>query len=195
MYSQLLEEDVKIRKFIRTKLREGGVDRIDIERDPESVKVMISTSKPGVIIGRGGGGIEELKKQIKNKFFASRTVNLNIVIQEVSKPDLSAELVKQNIIEQLEKRIPFRRAVKRVMSSVNGAGAKGVKVVVAGRLNGAAIARTELFVEGSIPLQTLRADIDYSRGAAHTTYGAVGVKVWIYKGEVFKKQAKKTGKI
>jgi len=190
-YSQFLEEDVKIRVYLRKKLKSGGVARIDIERGTESVKVIVHTSKPGIVIGRGGGGIENIKEEIKKKFFASRKVNLNIVIQEIEKPELSAELVKQNVIEQLEKRIPFRRAVKRVMSSVMTSGAKGIKVVVAGRLNGVQIARCELFSEGSVPLQTLRADIDYSRGAAHTTYGAVGVKVWIYKGEVFEKDTKK----
>ncbi|MFH1597473.1 MAG: 30S ribosomal protein S3 [Patescibacteria group bacterium] len=189
-YSQFLEEDVTIRKHIQKKLRNGGVARVDIERGRESIKIMIHTSKPGVIIGRGGGGIEELKTTIKKIFFANRKISINIVIQEVSKPELSAELVKQNIIDQLEKRIPFRRAIKRTMATVTSSGAKGVKVVVSGRLNGASIARSELFVEGSIPLQTLRADIDYSRGAANTTYGSVGVKVWIYKGEVFKKDKK-----
>jgi len=189
-YSQFLEEDVKIRKWFQKKLKDGGVARIDIERGPDNIKVIIHTAKPGIIIGRGGGGIEEIRREIKEKFFSNRKITINIVIQEVAKPELSAELVKQNIVDQLEKRIPFRRAVKRTMSSVISAGALGVKVLVAGRLNGVAIARSELFVEGKIPLQTLRADIDYSRGAAYTTYGAVGVKVWIYKGEVFKKDIK-----
>ncbi|MBU1148820.1 30S ribosomal protein S3 [Patescibacteria group bacterium] len=199
-FAQFLEEDVKIRKYIRTKLKTGGVARVDIERGPENVKVIIHTSKPGIIIGRGGGGIEEIKNDLQKKFFVNRKIALNIVIQEVSKPDLSAELVMQNIIEQLEKRIPFRRAIKRAISSVMAAKALGIKVMVSGRLNGVSISRSELFVEGKIPLQTMRADIDYTRGAARTTYGAVGVKVWIYKGEVFAKDSKEsatnqTGKI
>ncbi len=199
-YSQFLEEDVKIRRYIEKKLRSSGVARVDIERGTGNIKVIIHTSKPGIIIGRGGGGIEQLKKEIKKNFFASKKMALNIVIQEISKPELSAELIMQNIIDQLEKRIPFRRAIKRAISSVMSSGAEGVKVLVSGRLNGVQIARSELFVEGKIPLQTLRAEIDYTRGAAHTTYGAVGVKVWIYKGEVFakdKKEAEETkiGKI
>ena len=199
-YSKFLEEDIRIRKYCQQKLKSGGVARVDIERGPGNIKVIITTSKPGVIIGRGGGGVEEIKKEIAQKFFANKKISINIAIQEVDKPELSAELVKQNIIEQLEKRIPFRRAIKRAISSVRGAGAQGVKVVDSGRLNGAAIARSELFVEGKIPLQTLRAKIDYSRGAAHTTYGSVGVKVWIYTGEVFDQDKKDdtnkmTGKI
>lgn len=185
-YSELLEQDIKIRRYINKKFKEAGVALVEIIRSGGAVEVNLHTSKPGLIIGRGGAGADELKKEIKKQFLPKKT-NLNLNIHEVSKPYLSGQLVCQNIIEQLEKRIPFRRVAKRAVDQVMQAGAKGVKIIVGGRLNGAEIARKEKFSQGSIPLHTLRADIDYARGAARTTYGAVGVKVWIYRGEVFQK--------
>jgi len=183
-YAKFLELDIKIRKYIQNKLKEAGVANIEIERSGSNVVVNIFTSKPGVVIGRGGTGAEELKKDLEKKLVGKKNV-LRLNIQEVPKPYLNAQLVCQSIIDQLEKRIPFRRTSKQAIDQVRRAGAKGAKVIVGGRLDGAEIARQESFSSGSIPLHTLRADIDYARGAAHTTYGAVGVKVWIYKGEIF----------
>jgi len=192
-YDVQLREDITIRKFLEKELRQAAIDSIIIERTAANLNVNIFTGKPGVIIGRGGTGAEELKKKIKKQFFASKKVSINLNIKEVSKPALSARIVMMDIIFDLEKRVPFRRAVKGAIGRVERAGAKGVKVIVGGRLNGAEIARSENFSSGSIPLHTLRADIDYCRGAAHTIYGAIGVKVWIYKGEVLpeKKEVKK----
>src|SRR3989338_8602954 len=185
-YIKFLHEDMVIKKFLKTELREAAVERIEIERSANVVTVIIHTAKPGIIIGRGGQGVEELKKKIKTKILKSK-VNLNLTIKEVKNPNVSAELVLQSMVTDLEKRIPFRRVMKQAIGRVEKSSALGVKVVVAGRLNGAEIARTESLSSGSLPLHTLRADIDYSRGAARTTYGAIGVKVWIYKGERFKK--------
>ena len=185
-YIKFLHEDMVIKKFLKTELREAAVERIEIERSANVVTVIIHTAKPGIIIGRGGQGVEELKKKIKTKILKSK-VHLNLTIKEVKNPNVSAELVLQSMVTDLEKRIPFRRVMKQAIGRVEKSSALGVKVVVAGRLNGAEIARTESLSSGSLPLHTLRADIDYSRGAARTTYGAIGVKVWIYKGERFKK--------
>lgn len=186
-FAKLLQQDILIRKFIKQTLKEAAVAEVEIERFPSAVTVIIHSAKPGIIIGRGGQGVEELKKKIKSKFLDKKS-SLNINIQEISNPNLSAELICQSIIFDLEKRFPYRRVMKQAIGRVEKTEAKGVKVVVAGRLNGAEIARTETLASGSLPLHTLRADIDYSRGVARTTYGAVGVKVWIYKGEVFKKE-------
>ncbi|MFA6098786.1 MAG: 30S ribosomal protein S3 [Patescibacteria group bacterium] len=185
-YAAYLEQDIRIRKWLAVRLKEAGVANIDVERSGDEITLNLYTSKPGIVIGRGGAGAEDLKKEIRKKFLQKKS-KLNLNIHEVSNPFTSAQLVSQNIIEQLEKRIPFRRAIKRSIEQVIQAGAKGVKILVGGRLNGAEIARKEKFSQGSIPLHTLRADIDYARGAAHTTYGLVGVKVWIYKGQIFKK--------
>ncbi len=185
-YTTFLEQDIRIRKYLMKKLKDAGVSSINVERSASGITVNLYTSKPGIVIGRGGTGADELKQEIQKQFLDKKTkVTLNI--HEVQKPFLDAQLVAQGIIEQLEKRIPFRRAAKRSMEQVMQAGAKGVKIIVKGRLNGAEIARDEKFGEGSVPLHTLRADIDYARGAAHTTYGMVGVKVWIYRGEIFEK--------
>ena len=184
-FAALLMQDTKLRKFIRTKLRDGGVSRVEIRRSSDQIVFHIRTSKPGVIIGRSGSGIEELKKQLKRKFFGSQKINIQIEVEEVRQPDADAELVMQGIVFQLEKRIPFRRAMKRAIEQVMMAGAKGVKIIVSGRLNGSEIARVETLSQGSVPTHTLRANIDYSRGAAKTIYGTIGVKVWIYLGEVF----------
>lgn len=184
-FADLLQQDVMIRKFLKKKLKDSGVSRIEIRRSNEQLNLLIRTSKPGVIIGRSGSGIELTKKQLKQKFFGSKKINISMEIEEVRQPDLDAELVAQNIIYQLEKRVPFRRAMKRSIEQVMAAGALGVKIICAGRLNGVEIARTETLSEGSVPTHTLRANIDYSRAAAHTLYGAIGIKVWIYKGQVF----------
>lgn len=182
--SAYLEQDVRIRSYLDEKLRTAGLANVEIQRSANTVTVTIHTSKTGVVIGRGGKGIEAIKKDIQQKLLGDRFV-LQITIQEVARPELSARLVARNIADQLEKRIPFRRAIKRVIEQVQTAGAKGVKIIASGRLNGAEIARTETFQQGKLPLHTLRADIDFSRETARTTYGAVGVKVWIYKGDIF----------
>lgn len=189
-----LRQDLSIRKFLKGKLKDSGVASIDIERSGQNLTIIIHAVKPGVIIGRSGVGIEDLKNALKKNILNKETlktptkVNLNINILEVDKPNLNAQIVLDNIIADLEKRIPFRRTMKQSISRVMRAGAKGVKVNISGRLNGAEIARDEVLSEGEIPLHTLRADIDYSRGAAQTIYGKIGVKVWIYKGEVFNKK-------
>lgn len=184
-FASYLRQDVTIRRALKKKLRNSGVSRIEIRRSSKKIDIIIATSKPGVIIGRSGAGVEELKRLVKHDYFGSEKIAIGIEIQEVRRPDLDSELVMQNIINQLEKRIPFRRAMKRAIESVMSAGAKGVKIICSGRLNGAEIARTETLVQGSVPTHTLRADIDYARGAAHTIYGAIGIKVWIYRGQVF----------
>jgi len=200
-FSEFLKQDINIRKFLKKKLKEAGVSKIEIERSSEKVNVIIYAVRPGVIIGRAGVGIEELKTELlKNIFNKTKTsipgkITLNINIMEVDKPNLDANVVLDNIINDLEKRIAYRRVMKQALGRVMRAGAKGVKVIVAGRLNGAEIARTETLTEGMIPLHTLRADIDYARGAAYTIYGKIGVKVWIYKGEIFEKDIKKDNKV
>lgn len=185
-YAKLLEQDLLIKKFLKTELKAAAVAEIEIERSAGSVTVVIHSAKPGVIIGRGGQGVEDLKKKIKQKFLANKT-NVNINIKEINNPNLSAELLMQQIAADLEKRMPYRRVMKQAIGRVEKTDAKGVKIMIAGRLNGADIARTETLGSGSLPLHTLRADIDYSRGVARTIYGAIGIKVWIYKGEVFRK--------
>ncbi|MDP4092440.1 MAG: 30S ribosomal protein S3 [Bacillota bacterium] len=179
-FSEFLVEDFKIRKFIKKKLFISGVARIEIERAANKVKVNVNTAKPGLVIGKGGTGIEELRKELEKMTGKNVLVN----ISEIKSPELDAQLVAENIASQLEKRISFRRAMKQAMSRTMKMGAKGIKTSVSGRLGGAEIARTEHYHEGTIPLQTLRADIDYGFTEANTTYGKLGVKVWIYKGEV-----------
>lgn len=183
-YASLLEQDTKIRTFLRKKLKGARVSNIDIERSRSSVKVIIFTARPGVIIGRGGAGLDDLKKGIQ-KCIAENRLELNV--QEIKRPDLEAWIVSEGIIDQLEKRIPFRKAMKRAVAQVMEAGAQGVRISVAGRLNGAEIARTEVLAQGKIPLQTLRADIDFAKDIARTTYGVIGVKVWIYRGKIFER--------
>lgn len=185
-YATNLHEDVKMRKLIKKKLYAAGVSRIEIERSLNRVKVTVHTAKPGMVIGRGGSGIEDLRKTLKN--LTGKTIDVNVA--EIRQAELDATLVAENIAAQLEKRIAFRRAMKQSVMRTMRMGAKGIKVMVGGRLGGAEIARTESYREGSIPLHTLRADIDYGTAEAHTTYGVIGVKVWIYKGEILP-QAKK----
>ena len=181
-FANNLVEDFKLRKMLKEKYYSTGISHIDIERSANRITVNIFTAKPGMIIGRGGAGIESLKKDIET--FLGKPANLNIM--EIKVPETNAQLVAENIAQQLEKRISFRRAMKQSMQRSMKAGAKGMKCSVGGRLGGADIARTEHYHEGTIPLQTLRADIDYGFAEAATTYGRIGVKVWVYKGEVLK---------
>ena len=180
-FSNNLIEDYKLRKMLKEKLDASGVSSIDIERSASKVTVTIHTAKPGIVIGRGGAGVEALKKEIEA--FTGKAVSLNIM--EIKLPDADAQLVAENIAQQLEKRVSFRRAMKQMIGrAMKTPGVKGIKTKVSGRLGGADIARSEGYHEGSIPLQTLRADIDYGFAEAKTTYGRIGVKVWIYKGQV-----------
>ncbi|MFA6410548.1 MAG: 30S ribosomal protein S3 [Candidatus Buchananbacteria bacterium] len=189
-YARFLRQDILLKKFLRKELKEAAVAKIEIERSATVTTVIIYSAKPGVIIGRGGQGVEELKKKIKTQFLDAKS-SLNINIKEVTNPNSVSELIVQSIIADIEKRIPYRRAMKQSIGKVNKTDAKGIKIIISGRLNGAEIARTETLTSGSLPLHTLRADIDYARGVARTTYGAIGVKVWIYKGQVFKKDKEK----
>ncbi|PIS05408.1 MAG: 30S ribosomal protein S3 [Candidatus Buchananbacteria bacterium CG10_big_fil_rev_8_21_14_0_10_42_9] len=189
-YANFLQQDLKIKKFLRNELKAAAIANIEIDRSGNDITVIIHSAKPGVIIGRGGKGVDEVKTKLQ-KFLPPKT-SLNLSIKEVNNPNLNAELVCQAMIADLEKRVPFRRVLKQTIARVEKAGAKGVKVMAAGRLNGVEIARTEKLVSGNLPLSTLRADIDFARGAAKTTYGAIGVKVWIYKGEVFGDQKVET---
>mgnify|MGYP000837946988 CR=1 FL=1 len=182
----LVVEDYNIRKYLKNKLYAAGVAKIEIERSNGKVKINLWCSRPGVVIGKAGAEIENLRKEMEAKL--GKSVNLNIV--EVRSPDLNAQLVAENIAQQLEKRISFRRAMKQSLQRAMRAGAKGMKTTVSGRLGGADIARTEHYHEGSIPLQTLRADIDYGFAEAKTTYGRLGVKVWVYKGQRLPKPKK-----
>jgi small subunit ribosomal protein S3 len=186
-YSKQLREDIEIRRFLKNKLKEAGIEKVEIERSPDQITIIIVAGRPGIIIGRGGSGIEEIKKEINQKFLRGVKENIKINIKEIDNINLSAANIVYQIIVDIEKRMPFRRVMKQTIDKVMKAGALGVKVILSGRLNGAEIARTETLSEGKVPLHTLRANIDYSRDAAHTTYGAIGVKVWIYKGEVFEK--------
>lgn len=183
---ELLRGDTRIREFLAKRLKDASVDRIEIERTPRAITVTVHSAKPGMIIGRGGTGVEAIKTELKKiigKTDGKLSVNLNII--EVTKPSLSANIILQSMIADIERRIRTRRVQKMHLDRVQKAGAKGVKLQVKGRLNGAEIAREEKVSWGSIPLQNLRADVDYAHGFARTTYGAIGVKVWIYRGEVF----------
>ena len=179
-FSDYLVEDHKIREYVKKKLFVSGISKIEIERTAKFVRVNVFTAKPGLVIGKGGAIAETLKNELSKMI--SKEVNLNIV--EVKDIDLDAQLVAENIAAQLERRISFRRAMKQCMQKTMKAGALGIKTAVSGRLGGADMARTEFYKEGTIPLQTLRADIDYGFAEADTTYGKIGVKVWIYKGEI-----------
>lgn len=193
-FSANLIEDQKIRNFVKKTYYTSGISRITIDRILSSaadiVMVNIYTSKPGVLIGKGGEGVNEMKAKIR-KIAPGKQININIF--EVNKPEVDAQLVAENIASQLEKRAAFRRTMKQAISRAMKSGAKGIKTMVSGRLDGAEIARSESYHEGSIPLQTLRADIDYATAEAHTTFGIIGVKVWIYKGEVLGRGIKKEG--
>ena len=179
-YGENLVEDYKLRVFLKKKLFLAGVAKIEIEKFANKIRLSIHAAKPGIVIGKGGSEIDKLKKDVET--LTGKSVILNVI--EVKSPDLSAQLVAENIASQLERRISFRKAMKQCMARTMKLGAKGIKAAVSGRVGGAEIARTEQYHEGTIPLQTLRADIDYGFAEADTTYGKLGVKVWIYKGEV-----------
>ena len=179
-FADFLVEDHNIRKYLKKKLYAAGISKIEIERASDRVRVIIFTAKPGVVIGKGGNEIEITKKALQKL----TDKKLSVDIKEIKRPDRDAQLVAENIASQLENRVSFRRAMKSCMGRTMKAGALGIKTAVSGRLGGAEIARTEFYSEGTIPLQTLRADIDYGIAEANTTYGKVGVKVWIYKGEI-----------
>ena len=180
VFGDTLVADYNLRKFLKEKLKQAGVPKIEIERDNSRLRVIIYCAKPGIIIGRGGANIAKLRAEIE----AFAGLPTSVTVNEVKQPDLSSQLVAENIASQLEKRISFRRAMKLSINKTMKLGAKGIKIMVSGRLGGAEIARSEHYHEGTIPLQTLRADIDYGFAEAMTTYGKIGVKVWIYKGEV-----------
>ncbi len=180
-FGKFILEDHKIREFVKKKYYAFGISKVLIERAQEKVIINIHTSKPGMVIGTKGAGVEQLKKEL-NKIVKANAIHINIL--EVKRPDMDAVLVAESVAQQLEKRSSFRRTMKQAMSRVMRSGAKGVKIMVAGRLDGAEIARSESYHEGSIPLQTMRADIDYGTAEAHTTFGIIGIKVWVYKGEV-----------
>ena len=198
-YARNVEQDVKIRRFLLKKLQEAGVDRVEIERGANKINIGVYTAKPGLIIGRGGSGVDDLKKELHRKFLSRpsgvRIGDINLNIYEVDRPNLSSQIIVQSMIIDIEKRMPFRRVMKQAINRVERAGALGVKVIVSGRLNGAEIARSEMLTSGKIPLHTFRADIDYARGAANTIYGVIGIKVWIYKGNKFEKQEDKKGEV
>lgn len=186
-YTKLLHEDLKIRDFIKKQLEGAGISRIEIDRAANNLRINIHTAKPGMVIGKGGAGVDQLRRSLEK--MTEKKVHINIM--EIKNPELDAYLVAESIAQQLSKRIAFRRAMKQAVFRTMRAGAKGVKIICKGRLAGAEMARSESYHEGTVPLQTLRADIDYGFCEAHTTYGRIGVKVWIYKGEILPESKKK----
>jgi small subunit ribosomal protein S3 len=186
-YSDLLHQDLKLREDLKKRLGHAGVAAIDIERAADRLRVTIHTSRPGIIIGRKGAEVDRLRDDLIKR--TGREVHINI--QEIQRPELDAQLVSESIAGQLERRVSFRRAMKKAMESAFRFGAKGVKIMVAGRLGGAEIARTEWYQEGRLPLHTLKADIDFGFSEARTTYGKIGVKVWVYKGDLLKEKARR----
>jgi len=182
-YTEWLHEDLKIRAFLKKEMRNSAISRIEIER-ADKINVTINTAKPGIVIGKKGTGIEEIRKKLEK--LTGKSVKVNV--QEVKQPELDAQLVAENITEQLEKRVAFRRAMKQAVARSMRAGAKGIKIECSGRLAGAEIARSERTFEGKVPLHTLRADIDYAMHEAYTTYGRIGVKVWIYRGDILPRE-------
>ncbi|KGX85377.1 30S ribosomal protein S3 [Pontibacillus litoralis] len=185
-YADLLHEDIKVREYLENRLVDASVSKIEIERAANRVNVSIHTAKPGMVIGKGGSEVEALRKSLNQ--LTGKRVHINIV--EIKKPDLDATLVAESIAKQLENRVSFRRAQKQTIQRAMRSGAKGIKTMVSGRLGGADIARSEYYSEGTVPLHTLRADIDYGTAEADTTYGKLGVKVWIYRGEVLPSKKK-----
>ncbi|MDX9913625.1 MAG: 30S ribosomal protein S3 [Candidatus Moranbacteria bacterium] len=187
-----LQGDVKMRNFIMKKWKQASIADVEIERSENDIKLIILTSRPGVLIGRGGSGIEDISRAVKKEFFMGRRMVIKIDIKEVKDFEANASIMAQQVAEQLEKRVPFRRALKTTLDQTDkNSAVKGIKVEVSGRLGGAEMSRKEWLSKGTIPLQTLRADIDFARATARTTYGAIGVKVWIYKGEVFEEKNNK----
>jgi small subunit ribosomal protein S3 len=186
-YADTLHEDLKLRKRLKTRLSHAGVSEVDIERAADKLRVTIYTSRPGIIIGRRGAEVDKLRDDLQKEM--GREVHINI--QEIQRPELDAQLVAESIAGQLERRVSFRRAMKKAMESAFRFGAKGVKIMVSGRLGGAEIARREWYQEGRLPLHTLKADIDYGFWEARTTYGVIGVKVWVYKGDLLKEKSRR----
>lgn len=183
-YQDYLKDDLKVRSFLEKKLKNMSVDHVEIERGTDSLNVVVHTSRPGFLIGRGGTGIEELKAQVKK--LLKGKISIRLEIQEIKNPESSAQIMAESMVEQVEKRTPYRRILKQTLSKImSSRQVKGAKLMMGGRLDGSEIARSEHLEEGSLPLQTIRADIDFARATAHTTYGTVGIKVWIYKGEKF----------
>ncbi|MFA6537044.1 MAG: 30S ribosomal protein S3 [Patescibacteria group bacterium] len=187
-YAITLRQDIEIKEFLKKKLLNAFVSAVNVERTAKDLNVIIFSARPGVIIGRSGSGIDDLKKELIKKIIKEKNAKLNINIKEITSPNLDATIVGSGIKFDIEKRIPFRRAMKQAMQKVEKAGAKGVKVEISGRLNGAEIARTEKLLWGKVPLHTIRADIDYAMINAYTLYGVIGIKVWIYRGDIFKKK-------
>jgi len=179
-YARLLHQDIKIRRMVKAKLYHAGVAKVEIERSGDQTRVIIHTARPGIIIGRKGAEVDKLKAALEKEYSGQAY----ITVKEIKKPELDAQLVSENVATQLEKRVAFRRAMKRSVQSALRLGAQGIKIMVAGRLGGAEIARTEWYREGRVPLHTLRAEVDYGFAEAHTTMGQIGVKTWIYKGEL-----------
>jgi len=180
-FSDYLVKDIKVRAFLKKELANASVSKIDIERPAKNARITIHTARPGIVIGKKGEDIERLKQMVSKMMGVPTHVN----VEEIRKPELDADLIAQGIASQLERRIMFRRAMKRAVSSAMRLGALGIRVAIGGRLNGAEIARTEWYREGRVPLHTFRANIDYAMGKAHTTYGVLGIKVWVYKGDIF----------
>ena len=194
-FSDYLIKDIKVRNFLKKELANASVSKIDIERPAKNARITIHTARPGIVIGKKGEDIERLKQTVSKMMGVPTHVN----VAEIRKPELDADLIAQGIASQLERRIMFRRAMKRAVSSAMRLGALGIRVAIGGRLNGAEIARTEWYREGRVPLHTFRANIDYAMGKAHTTYGVLGIKVWVYKGDIFdlhaaQEQEQKQGK-
>jgi len=188
-YTKKLKEDIQVREFVMKKWKSAAIADVEIERSSNTLKLIIKTSRPGVLIGRGGTGIGDMSAAIKKQFFAGKKIDLKIEAQEVRQFEENASLVAQNVAEQLEKRVPFRRILKSMLDQCEkNKNIKGVKIEVSGRLGGAEMSRREWLSRGTVPLHTLRADIDFSKATAFTTYGAIGVKTWLYKGEVFNKE-------
>ncbi len=190
-YAQVLQDDLKARKYLRDKFKSAGVSRIRIERPAKNAEITIYSARPGIIIGKKGGGIEALRKEM------SKILNIpvHINIQEIRKPEIDAALVAENVAQQLEHRVMFRRAMKRAVANALRSGAKGIKICVGGRLGGTEIARSEWYREGRVPLHTFRANVDYGTAIAKTTYGIIGVKVWIFKGEILPQKEQKNKEI
>jgi small subunit ribosomal protein S3 len=187
-YAKLLHQDIKIRKVVRARLFHAGVSKVEIERSGDQTRVIIHTARPGIIIGRKGAEVDKLKADLEKQYGGQ----VYITVKEIKKPELDAQLVSENVATQLEKRVAFRRAMKRSVQSALRLGAQGIKIMVAGRLGGAEIARTEWYREGRVPLHTLRANIDYGFAEAHTTMGQIGVKTWLFKGELLPAQPVKS---
>lgn len=181
-YRDRLRQDVEIRKYLKVRLKDASIAKVEIERSQKAVTLTLHTGKPGMVIGRGGQGIEEIQRDLKKHVLKDTKASLQLNVQEIDNPNLSAALGVQAIAADIEKRIPFRRAMRQTLSRMTKAGAAGAKIQLSGRLNGAEIARTEKSSFGTLPLHTLRAHIDYSRGVASTTYGVIGIKVWVYRG-------------